>query len=495
MEDRISRRNLIRAGAGAAASVGIGQSIIDRALAARHPTCPSPGDIEHVVILMQENRSFDHYFGTYPGVKGFGDPKARALLAQPGYNAPGFNGVLMPFHFDTTNGLGECTNDVDHEWGAQHGSWNGGAMNGWYTSRSDPAVDGPEKATGTMGYYEQADIPFYRALAGAFTICDNFFCSVIGPTDPNRLMAMSGTLDPAGAGGGPHLTTLVAGRAAKAGAYTWRTYPEQLEAKNVSWKVYTSPEGGQFQNVLPYFANFQNNPALMAKGITPTYPDDFLSDVASNRLPKVSWVLPPVAATEHPPAPIELGENAVAKTLDALTANRKLWEKTVFIQTYDENGGFFDHVRPPTAPPGTPGEYLTVNPLPATAEGINGPIGLGFRVPTIVVSPWTTGGLVCSDVFDHTSVLFFLQALFGAKVQNVSAWRRKTVGDLTAAFNFAGKPNVRRPRLPATSETDPITTSGSCAVVGNPPPYPVPPNSMPVQPKRKRKQPSGPVTC
>jgi phospholipase C len=495
MEDRISRRNLLRAGAGAAASVGVGQTIIERALAARHPTCPSPGDIEHVVILMQENRSFDQYFGTYPGVLGFGDPKAQSVLAQPGYNAPGFNGELMPFHFDTTNGLGECTNDVAHEWGPQHGSWNGGAMNGWYTSRSDPSVDGPDKATGTMGYYEQADVPFYRALASAFTICDRFFCSVIGPTDPNRLMAMSGTLDPAGAQGGPLLSTLVAQRAAKAGAFSWRTYPEQLESKRISWKVYTSPEGGQFQSVLPYFAQYQNNPTLMAKGITPTYPDDFLSDVASNRLPKVSWVLPSVAATEHPPAPIELGENATAQTLDALTSNRKLWEKTVFILTYDENGGFFDHLRPPTAPPGTPGEYLTVNPLPTDAEGIAGPIGLGFRVPTIVASPWTTGGLVCSDVFDHTSVLFFLQAVFGAKVQNVSAWRRKTVGDLTTAFNFAGKPNARRPRLPATSATDPITTSGSCAVVGSPPPYPVPPNSMPVQPKRKRKQPSGPVTC
>jgi phospholipase C len=495
MADRMTRRSLVRAGAGAAASVGLGQSIIERALAAKHPTCPSIGDIEHVVILMQENRSFDQYFGTYPGVLGYGDPKAQPLLAQPGYNAPGFNGVIMPFHFDTKNGLGECTNDVDHGWGPQHGSWNGGAMDGWYTARSAPSVDGPDKATGTMGYYEQADVPFYRALASAFTICDNFFCSVMGPTDPNRLMAMSGTLDPSGAQGGPLLTTLVAGRAAKAGSFTWRTYPEQLEAKKVSWKVYTSPEGGSFDNVLPYFAAYQNNPTLMAKGITPTYPDDFLADVQSGKLPKVSWVLPSVAATEHPPAPIGLGENATAQTLNALVSNKKVWEKTVFILTYDENGGFFDHAKPKVPPPGTAGEYLTVNPLPPEAQGIDGPIGLGFRVPTIIASPWTTGGLVCSDVFDHTSVLFFLQEVFGAKVQNVSKWRKKTVGDLTTAFNFAAKPNTKKPKLPATSDSDPVYTTGSCAVIGDPPAYPVPPNSAPVQPKRKRKQPSGPVTC
>lgn len=137
----------------------------------------------------------------------------------------------------------------------------------------------------------------------------------------------------------------------------------------------------------------------------------------------------------------------------ALTANPTLWAKTLFILTYDENGGFFDHVPPTTAPPGTPGEYVTAPAVPDPAgvgnPAINGPIGLGFRVPTLLISPFTRGGFVSSDLFDHTSILRFLETRFGAEVPNLSAWRRSTVGDLTSALNFK-KPDQSIPNLPST---------------------------------------------
>jgi phospholipase C len=166
--------------------------------------------------------------------------------------------------------------------------------------------------------------------------------------------------------------------------------------------------------------------------------------------------------------------------LSTVVSNRALWEKTAIIVTYDENGGFFDHVAPPTPPKGTKGEFLTVSKLPAAAKGIRGPIGLGFRVPMVVVSPFSRGGLVCSDTFDHTSTLRFLETRFGVEVPNLSAWRRKVTGDLTSAFNFAAKPNNSRPALP--------NGTGSCTAYA---PVKVPSQPFPKQERGTRKRPSG----
>src|SRR5262249_53821229 len=170
-------------------------------------------DIEHVVILMQENRSFDHYFGTYSGVRGFGDKKNRAAFFQK----TSAGKTLHPFHL--TKG---CLPDISHEWGPQHRSWNGGKMNGFVTSREPADVNGPQVAPETMGYYTGSDLRFYFALANAFTLCDGYYCSVIGPTDPNRLMSMSATIDPAGMHGGPLVQTNIGGRT---GLFSWRTMP------------------------------------------------------------------------------------------------------------------------------------------------------------------------------------------------------------------------------------------------------------------------------
>jgi len=485
----LTRRDLLKAGAAGGAAAGLaalGPDVMDAL--AWGPRCGQLKDIEHFVIFMNENRSFDHYFGTYRGVRGFADRSGKRVFPQPGYEAPGFDGVIRPYHLDSFDGKGECTNDVDHEWGVQHGSWNGGRMDGFYSARKE--TQGADKAALTMGYYERRDLDFYYSLADNFTICDEFFCSVIGPTDPNRLYAMSGMLDPSGQYGGPLLETLVAKRGQYAGKFTWTTYPEQLEAKGVSWKVYTSPALGIFQNVLPYFSNFQTNPTLKAKGITPAYPSDFLADCASGNLPAVSWLLPDLNQTEHPPFAPTLGEYAASQALKALTANKDLWAKTAFIITYDENGGFFDHVPPCTPPPGTPGEYVTVDPLPVAAEGIPGPIGLGFRIPTLIVSPYSRGGLVSSKRFDHTSVLRLLETRYGAEVPNLSRWRRRAVCDLVEAFNFAG-PDANVPVLPEPSRTDPRVTTGTCSVTT--PQVPILPtaNVQPGQEPGRARRPSG----
>jgi phospholipase C len=517
MSRELTRRDVLRnGGAALGASALLSNSLIAKALAAA-PACGSLNDIEHVVILVQENRSFDHYFGSYRGVRGFADPNALPLsdgsglniFAQPGYPG-GFDGNhLYPFHLDSFNN-GECTNDINHSWGPQHSYWDGGKLDGFVTGHI--AADGSANGPLTMGYYTRSDLDFYYALADAFTICDRYFCSVIGPTDPNRLYTFSATLDPAGAKGGPILSTS-ATRVDRFGTLSWTTMPEQLQARGISWKVYGNPDGNFGDNVLPYFKQYQTNSTLGAKALAPTYPGTFQADVAANKLPQVSWILAPLIASEHPPAPEIFGESVSANVLNTLVSDPKVWKKTALFITHDENGGFFDHMPPPTAPAGTPGEYLTVNPLPSDASGVAGPIGLGFRVPLLVVSPFSRGGFVCPDTFDHTSLLRFLETRFGVEVPNLTAWRRSATGDLTSAFNFASvNPSV--PSLPKPNPADSRITMSSCAksapldlatdftnslktleqtLVA---PYPVTVNSSaPPQEPGTAPAPSGPVAC
>ncbi|HET8629767.1 MAG TPA: alkaline phosphatase family protein [Thermomicrobiales bacterium] len=401
--------------------------------------CASLRDIEHVVIVMQENRSFDQYFGTLRGVRGFDDPAAparpggRPVFYQPDGGDP--DGFVLPFRLDTQHTSGQCVADVDHSWPGQHASWDGGRLDGWRAAH--PGATGAM----TMSYYTRADLPYYYALADAFTVCDRYFCAVLGPTNPNRLMAISGTIDPAGEAGGPAVDN-------SGSNFRWTTYPEQLQARGVSWRVYHGADTPT--NVLALFRQYRDpGTPLYRQAIPNTEPGGFARDVATGNLPQVSWVLAPEADWEHPNAPPANGERFFHETVLApLLANPRVWAKTAVFLTYDENGGYFDHVPPPTAPAGTPGEYVTDLLLPRAARGVRGPIGLGFRVPLLVVSPFSRGGLVCGDVFDHTSLLLFLERRFGAEVPNLSAWRRATVGDLTAAFDFAAPPDPSPPSLP-----------------------------------------------
>jgi phospholipase C len=296
-------------------------------------------------------------------------------------------------------------------------------------------------------------------------------------------MSMSASIDPAGKHGGPLLETLLATRAAQIGKFTWTTMPERLSTHGVSWKQYTSPGGGVLDSVLPYFKAFRPGSKLAKLGLEPTFPADFLSDLAADRLPKVSWLLAGVSETEHPEFSTGQGGEHVARlVVEALLSHRKVWEKTALFITWDENGGFFDHVPPPTPPRGTKDEFLTMSKLPTVAEGVRGPIGLGFRVPMLVVSPFSRGGLVCSDTLDHTSTLRFLETRFGVEVPNLSHWRRGVTGDLTSAFDFAARPRFRAPSLPRA------VASPGCAV---PEPVKVPSHQSAHQERGTRKRPSG----
>jgi phospholipase C len=323
-----------------------------------------------------------------------------------------------------------------------------------------------------MGYYTRDDIPFQFALAESFTICDSYFCSVLGPTWPNRLHLMSGTLDPLGDAGGPVLTDYAPG------PYRWKTYPEALTDAGVSWRVYQEADNYRC-NVLEYFQSFQSAPVrspLFQNGLR-TYPaGQFEYDAANDRLPAVSWIIPTSYQSEHPDYTPAAGADYVASKIDAIASNPAVWAQTVFILTYDENDGLFDHVPPPTPPPGTPQEYVKGEP-----------VGGGFRVPCVIVSPWTQGGWIASEPFTHTSTLQFLERVTGVRVPNLSAWRRATFGDLTSAFGFAA--GAAFPPLPDTKRA--LARAVYQAENLPAPPVPRAAQAMPVQqrgPRPRRRE-------
>ncbi len=467
LKPTISRRQFLEAGLVTGAAL-LAESCSSPTVS--RSSCPpnaSINQIEHVIILMIENRSFDHFYGTYPGVRGFSDHPSGELgaFAQPWsentFNPP--KGTLLPYHLNTAVGNASVIGNVNvptHNWAPQHMSWANGKMDAFVTTHALQHYDTPAYAPLVMGYYERSDLPFWYALADHFTLADNYYCSVLGPTMPNRLYAMSASIDPAGLQGGPILTTPnISGPGSSAQfifSCSWTTMFERLESQGVSWKVYQQPGSsvGALQslnlaiafNALLYFKQYQDpSSSLYKKAFLPSWPDEFEADIAKGELPAVSWLIPPIIASAHPPAPAQLAAWMISRVINALTSNQKIWEKSVLFITFDENGGFFDHVVPPTPERGTPGEWLTTDPLPEAARGIDGPIGLGFRVPLLVVSPFSRGGFINSDPFDHTSLLRFLETRFGVEVPNLSSWRREMVGDLTSTL---GLPDNSLPKLP-----------------------------------------------
>jgi phospholipase C len=467
-----SRRRVL-AGATALSGVAVGGTVLPlslrRAVAAAlsDPPAGTLADIEHIVILMQENRSFDHYFGTMPGVRGFADPAAIRLpdgrpvfyQPRPAHEGPGY---LTPFHYDTRTTSAQATPGTDHSWPTQHQAWNHGAMDQWV------AAKGPY----TMGYFTQADIPFHRALAQAFTVCDNYHCSVLGPTNPNRLYMWTGMIDPNGAGGGPVIDNSPAYNNV---ILSWATYPERLERAGISWQVYQEEDNFD-DNALAWFRQFARAPAsspLRQRGLQTRAAGWFENDARAGNLPQVSWLVAPTAQCEHPDYYPAAGAEYIASKLDAIASNPGLWRSTLFILCYDENDGLFDHVPPPTAPPGTPGEFVGAEP-----------IGLGFRVPALVISPWSAGGHVCSDVLDHTSLIRVIEKRFGVAEPNISAFRRRTCGDFTGALRFSGQP-AGFPRSNqaislAVAEAG-LLTAQQEVFTNPPPPIPVVNEPVPVQ--------------
>ncbi len=436
---RVSRRQFLKTGAASAAAAALAAN----APASAQIYSAQLHDIDHFIILMQENRSFDHYFGTLRGVRGFDDPSAmqlhtgRSVFFQPDPENP--DGYELPFHLDTLTTSAQQLHDLSHAWGAQHDSYNNGAMDGWVTAhRKINGSAGPL----TMGYYTRADLPFHYALADAFTICDGYYCSVLGPTYPNRFYHWTASIDPDGKNGGP----VVNNDAAEGGVvYTWETYPERLERAGISWQMYFDVIDDYLLNILPYFKNFQDagpNSSLRRNAMYGRPFDQFLDDVRSGNLPSVTWIIAHAELCEHPAYLPAAGANYIRQILEALWSNPAVWAKSAVVINYDENDGQFDHVVPRAPPPGTPGEFVG-----------DQHIGLGFRVPCLVVSPFSRGGYVCSQTFDHTSVLRLLEARFGVEVPNLTAWRRQTCGDLTAAFGFGEPPNLTIPVMPETAAT------------------------------------------
>src|SRR5215472_3310188 len=499
---KLTRRETLKLGSAAAlaefTALGWGGCGISKIIPSTSSGCAKITDIEHVVILTQENRSFDHYFGSYRGVRGFSDSSPAFRQPDSSTTAIPPLGTLLPFHLDTSQVSAACTHDISHDWVPQHQSWNNGNMEGFVNSRLPINAS---DAILAMGYYTRADLPYYYALADAFTICDSYFCSVIGPTDPNRLYCMAASLDPDGKNGGPVLQTIVNNRSSLYGRLTYTTMPEQLQTRGISWKVYSSPDetilGGILSdNVLSYFANYQDPSSVLHRNaFGPQFPVDFLSDIATGNLPQVSWLIGSVVTSDHPPAPSVFGENILSLVLGALMTNPAVWAKTVFFLTFDENGGFFDHVSPPTPPVGTPGEFVTATPVPTPGSignpPISGPIGLGFRVPMLVISPFSRGGFVSSDVFDHTSLLRFLETRFGAEVPNLSAWRRANVGDLATALNLKS-PDPSIPNLPATAPPLSQAIQQCANNLAGFTPYPVPTSqTAPMQEAGTAPRPSG----
>ena len=421
-------------------------------------------DVQHVVILMQENRSFDHYFGTMNGVRGFGDRNVIQLASgKPVWYQSDGEREILPFHLDTANTTAMRVPGTPHSWPDAQAVWADGRFGYW-----------PQyKYFQSMGYYKAQDIPFQRALADAFTLCDAYHCAVQSGTLANRVVLMTGTNVEPGFDQ-PQTDQMHAlidngnNRGGVYGHYRWTTYPERLQEGGISWRIYQDPAHNWEGLLAPWesfeqYASARLGDALYENAMREWSLTDLQKHVQEESLPQVSWIVPSPVWSEHPAesSPLQ-GASFVQQVLEILVSNPALWSKTVFLVTFDENDGFFDHV-PPPAPPAYDlddqlmgattletslgGDYYTDNVFGRVATR---PYGMGPRVPLFAISPWSRGGWICSQVFDHTSAIRFLEARFGVMEPNISAWRRAVAGDLTRCFNF-DEPNLALPELPDMS--------------------------------------------
>lgn len=566
-----SRRDFIKKAAMLTGAAGLFSTLppsIQKALAIN----PAPGstylDAEHVVILMQENRSFDHSFGSLKGVRGFNDPRAIRLPNQNlvWLQTNAFGETYVPFRLNMKESKATWMGSLPHSWPNQVDARNNGKYDQWLVAKQAGHKD-YKKMPLTQGFYNREDIPFYYALADSFTVCDQNFCSSLTGTTPNRLYLWTGTVREK-----PN-TDAYANIRNENVSYdheaSWKTFPERLEENDVSWRIYQneiSLDTGFVGEEDSWLANFTDNPiewftqyqvrfhtgyqtylkkrikelpgeieaaesklkavtgdeadklnkTLIAKKAslklaqeeiirwspenfaklsqaqknihqkafttnvneseyrkitTVSYHDgdiiheakaplgdvlyQFRTDVKTGKLPTVSWLVAPENFSDHPTAPW-FGAWYVSEVMDILTQNPEVWKKTIFILCYDENDGYFDHVPPFVVPNpyqkdsgktsegiDTKIEYVTLEQdmvKKVKKESRDSPIGLGYRVPLVVASPWNRGGNVCSEVFDHTSILQFLEIFVSHKSKkkivesNISEWRRTICGDLTSTF-------------------------------------------------------------
>ncbi|WP_330478932.1 phospholipase C, phosphocholine-specific [Streptomyces platensis] len=489
----LNRRRFLQIAGATAGASALSSSIARAAAIPAKRSSGSIKDVEHIVVLMQENRSFDHYFGSMKGVRGFGDP--RPVILESGksvWHQSDGNKEVLPYHPDAEDLGMQFIEGLDHEWKGGHEAWNKGKYDNWI----------PAKSAATMAYLTRKDIPFHYALADAFTVCDSYHCSFIGATDPNRYYMYTGHVGNDGSGGGPVLDNAEKG-------YSWTTYPERLEKAGISWKFYQdigdgldangkwgwiedAYRGNYGDNSLLFFNQYRNakpGDPLYDKARTGTnakqgdgYFDRLKADVKADKLPQISWIAAPEAFSEHPNWPANYGAWYISQVLDALTSNPEVWSKTALLITYDENDGYFDHIVPPFPPASADQGKSTVDTtldyFSGDATFAAGPYGLGQRVPMMVVSPWSTGGYVCSEVLDHTSIIRFMERRFGVHEPNISPWRRAISGDLTSAFDFSLE-NTKPASLPTTDGYEPPDKERHKGIVPKPPANPVLPKQEP----------------
>ncbi len=356
---RQSRRRVLRnlsilAGAGLA--LGAGYGAVERVAADTKLHSSSSVPIDHILIACQENRTFDTYFGYYPRAGSFGVPA--------GYTQPdGQGGTVTPHHF-----LLPLSGDPSHTWQSIHSEWDDGKLDGFFTTNGRTA----------LGYYDGSDLAYYYALADHFTLCGHYFASVLGPTIPNRLALWAAT-----SGGATTDTQSL-------GVLEYPTIVDLLEAQHISWKCYNLGLGnGTFAdlehfNALAFFKRWEKDARLVADE------DDYYADLKARSLPQVSFLITESLISEHPPADIQMGQHKMAQIINALIASSS-WQRSALLLTYDEGGGFFDHVAPPQ--------------LDA--------YGPGLRVPALVISPYARRGYLSAQLYEHSSLLKFIERRFG----------------------------------------------------------------------------------
>lgn len=341
--------------------------------------------VEHVLVMMMENRSFDHYFQKLPE---YGQPDVEVAPAD--FSNPGVDGEPVPiFHDDAF-----CFVDTNHGWSGVHQQVNGGKMDGFFATSEgnhEVPVNGTlEMLSGrrALGYYDGADLPFYYWLANEFSIADHYHSSVLGPTFPNRMFLYA-----ASSFGNTYNTI----------AEAENTLVDYLEKREIDWKIYATGTPG--------FGIFVATHLKYADEHLRTI-DDYFADAAAGTLPQFAFVDPNIGREgpdnddEHPPAMAQVGEQLVASVISALTQS-PAWEKSALFLTYDEHGGLFDHVVPP---PACPPDDSPVKLQPGDPDV---PFDqLGIRVPMMVISPYAKKHFVSHHVYDHTSIVRFVEAKF-----------------------------------------------------------------------------------
>ncbi|SKB31413.1 phosphocholine-specific phospholipase C [Daejeonella lutea] len=505
---KVNRRKFIKLSAGATAAASVWSSWLQEALAVEaNNATRSIRDVEHIVILMQENRSFDHYFGTMKGVRGFGDrfpipleSGKRAFFQSDG------NKVIPPYHANKKTTNAALINGTPHDFPDMQAAWNQGKYGFW------PLYKTPY----SMAYYTREEIPFQYALAESFTISDAYHCSVATGTDPNRIVFWSGSnFDPLKRAQGINCTDQDSepvnircwirgkmpdpGYTYRGNAFNWPTIPDVLQKAGVSWRIFQDPNNnwtGAMHGCLAFesFRNAKPGSPIYENGMRHWTIKDLEEQVKNNTLPQVSWVLPSQMDSEHPGAPSSpyRGADFTHEVLSAITSNPEVWSKTAFFLTFDENDGLFDHLPAPAVPSynldntlagkstiDLAGMYFNNDkgtapfPNPFNADSPNAadraktrtyqdkrdtisgnirPWGMGPRVPMYIISPWSKGGWVDSQVADHTSVGQFIEKRFGVVIPAISPWHRAVSSDLTSAFDFASPNDPAFPQMPATSE-------------------------------------------